>query len=118
MAVSVSSGAKWIASPTRTSIAPDRNHLRRRSLEFAQPANRHGQHRRKTLFDQKPDAGLKARELACSRAGSLGKYHHTVAVVQSLACMGEAGLEVAPPRQRKHIEERRDQPICLPAPNT
>ena len=58
------SGAKRIGSPTRTSMAPERNQPRPRCLQLAQSANGDGEHGGIGLLDQQADAGTEARQFA------------------------------------------------------
>ena len=104
MAASVSSGAKRMASPMRTSRMPEPEPASLAGLELAQPADSDGKHGAEAFLDQQADAGTEARQLALRRARALREDHHVVTAVQGLACVGKTGLEVALAGQREALK--------------
>ena len=80
-------------------------------FELAEAADGDRKHGHRALFGKEANAGTEARELAFSGSRAFREDEDAVTVVHSLACVGEAGLEVALAGQREDVEERGDEPI-------
>src|SRR5580698_904975 len=74
-------------------------------LELAEAEESHGQDGNAALTGEQADAGPERNHFAFGRASALRENHHAVTAIESLAGVGEAGLEVALARQRKDVEE-------------
>jgi len=74
-------------------------------FEFSQALNSHGQDGCLRLLYQEADSWAERGESAFFRTGSFGEDYDMEAIVERVAGVGEAALEVAKAREGKDVEE-------------
>ena len=111
IAASFSSGANAAAGPRAPQSFPTGTSPAARAFSSPSPRIATGSTVAPVLLRKQADPRTEPRQLARRRPRPLGKHQHVEAPVHRLARVGKAALKVPSPRQRKHVEQRRQQEI-------